>query len=73
MPACASVSTVVVPSALVTMTLKLAKPASPASSMPLWLVSNTSRSACMSLVAVGSQSVKTTWLSWLITPELVGS
>src|SRR5262249_29491846 len=70
MPAWASVLSVVVPSALVTRILKLENCASPASRLPLLLVSNTCCSACVSLVAVASQSVNTTSLRCVIWPSL---
>jgi hypothetical protein len=57
MPSSAKVFSVVVPSALVTCTLKADHSASPESSAPFWLVSNTLASASMSLSAEGSQSV----------------
>lgn len=73
MPSCDRVSSWCVPSLSVTITLKSANLLSPASSLPSWLVSNTSSSACMSLVAVGSQSVKTTWSCSVICPVPFGS
>src|SRR5262249_29128030 len=58
MPSPLSVFSVVVPSWLVTSTLKSAKCASPASSLPSWSVSNTCARASMSVLAVGSHLVK---------------
>lgn len=69
-PACANVSSVVVPSALVTMMRKLDQLASEALSVPSWLVSKTFSSACMSVLAAGSHRVKLTWLAWVMAPPL---
>ena len=69
-PACANVSSVVVPFALVTRMRKLLQLVSEAFRTPSWLVSNTSCSACMSVLAAGSHRVKSTWLAWVTAPPL---